>query len=361
MKILHFITSLRKSAGTTTFVNGLCETLHTLGHEVVIALTRIDGEYLGEAPQVPLRIVRITDVVRSEERFDIVHIHGLWQIPLITAARWAVSNGMPIVWSPHGALAPWAMRHRWWKKLIIWYFAQKPVLRKAALFHSTAEQESVWIRDAGFSQNIVEVPLGTTIGSDCYKIVRKPAKRCLLFVGRIYPVKGLVNLIKAWRLVCGSGFPDGGNWVLRIVGPDQAGHRAELEELAQGLRITSSVEFPGAKFGDELVAEYEGCDCLVLPSFTENFGGVVVDALAHGKPCIASTFTPWRELQEHGCGWWVSNEPTVLANAIRGMMNAGEAFRCEMGKRGRKLVEEKYTWCAVTKKMIEGYKSAVRK
>jgi len=361
MKILHVITSLRKSAGTTTFVNGLCETLHTLGYEFVIALTRIDGEYLGEAPQVSFRIVRIADVVRSDERFDVVHMHGLWEFPLISAARWAVANGMPIIWSPHGALAPWAMRHHWWKKSLVWHFAQKPLLKKAALFHSTAEQESGWIRGLGFSQNIIEAPLGTTIGTEGHKNVQRPEKRRLLFVGRIYPVKGLVNLINAWRLVCDSGFPDEGSWVLRIVGPDQAGHRVELEKLAQALKVDGSIEFPGPKFGDDLIDEYESCDCLVLPSFTENFGGVVVDAMAHSKPCIASTFTPWRELKERGCGWWVSNEPSVLANTIREMMYAGDALRFEMGKRGRELVEEKYTWNAITKKMVEGYIKVLRK
>ena len=297
----------------------------------------------------------------SDERFDIVHIHGLWEFPLISAARWAVGHGIPMAWSPHGALAPWAMRHHWWKKFLVWHFAQKPILKRTALFHSTSEQESEWIHGAGFTQRIVEAPLGTTIRPATQSYGVKSGKRYLLFVGRIYPVKGLVNLINAWRLVFDSSPSGLADWILRIVGPDQDGHRIELEKLVKSLRLKRRVEFTGPKFGSDLVAEYDHCACLVLPSFTENFGGVVVDAMAHCKPCIASTFTPWRILKERSCGWWVSNEPSFMAQAIREMIDAGDDLRCEMGKRGRKLVEEKYTWDVVTEKMVEGYKSELRR
>ena len=149
------------------------------------------------------------------------------------------------------------------------------------------------------------------------------------------------------------------NWKLRIVGPDEAGHQAELENLVAKLGLGDSVEFAGPKFGDELSAEYDNCACLVLPSFTENFGATIVDAMAHGKPCIASTFTPWRDLQNRGCGWWVSNDPTKLAAAIGEMMSLDDAKRREMGAKGRKLVEEKYTWDAVAHTMINEYQKVI--
>ena len=84
-----------------------------------------------------------------------------------------------------------------------------------------------------------------------------------------------------------------------------------------------------------------------------------MDAMAHGKPCIASTFTPWKELQDRGCGWWVSNEPDKLAKAIQEMIDAGDENRRKMGSCGRKLVEEKYTWDAVGKTMVKGYEEVL--
>jgi glycosyltransferase involved in cell wall biosynthesis len=117
-----------------------------------------------------------------------------------------------------------------------------------------------------------------------------------------------------------------------------------------------TVEFVGEKYGKDLDQEYDNCQCLVLPSFTENFGGVIIDAMAHGKPCIASTYTPWKELRDRECGWWVSNEPEALAAAICEMITLDKTRRCEMGERGRRLVEEKYTWDVVVKAMVKGYK-----
>lgn len=187
-------------------------------------------------------------------------------------------------------------------------------------------------------------------------------------------MKGLVNLIKAWAIVnsqlptlnsqdraipfsnSNSELKLNHNWKLHIVGPDQAGHKAELESLVRELGLSDSVVFAGPKFGDELSAEYDNCDCLVLPSFTENFGATIVDALAHGKPCIASTFTPWRVLQEYGCGWWVSNEPGPLSVAIQEMILLDDSARHETGARGRNLVEEQYTWGAVVEKMLNLYR-----
>ena len=212
-------------------------------------------------------------------------------------------------------------------------------------------QEVEWNKSLGF-KNCFIAPLGTRlppIVGVSSSSSRKDDK-VLLFVGRIYPVKGLVNLIKAWALSNADG------WKLRIVGPDEAGHLAELEALVQELELVDSVEFVGPKFGDDLSAEYDKCDCLVLPSFTENFGATVVDALAHEKPCIASTFTPWKELQERGCGWWVSNEPARLEESIVEMMSFDDATRRDMGAKGRRLVEEKYTWKAVAETMISKYR-----
>lgn len=342
MKILHVITGLQKAAGTTTFVENVVSGLRQKGHNVEIVMSP-DGFC----------------------RCDIIHIHGLWSGLLHRAACYARHNKIPVVWSAHGMTAPWAMRHKWWKKLPAWLLYQKRDLKKAAAIHCTTELEVEWNKAFGF-KNCFIAPLGTHLPKiDQFHSTATPTATpphyTLLFVGRIYPVKGLANLIKAWRKMFSVSSVSSvvKNWKLRIVGPDQASHQAELESLVRELGLVDSVEFPGPKFGDELSAEYENCDCLVLPSFTENFGATIVDALAHGKPCIASTFTPWMELQSRGCGWWVSNEPNKLAKAIQEMIDAGDENRCKMGLLGRKLVEEKYTWDAVVKAMVNGYQEVL--
>ena len=251
-------------------------------------------------------------------------------------------------------LAPWAMRHKWWKKCLPWHLYQKGDLKGAALLHATSEQEERWIRECGFNQPVIVVPLGTAV--EPLKSADDKASRTLLFVGRIYPVKALDRLIDAFARVPLEVREE---WRLRLVGPDQAGHQKTLESQVQSLGLAECVEFPGSEFGEELDREYNACDCLALVSHTENFGATVVDAMAHGKPVITSAKTPWREVMERKCGWWVSNEPDKLSVALGEMMSLSDDERRQMGANGRRLVEEKYTWAAVVKEMVKGYELVV--
>ena len=112
-------------------------------------------------------------------------------------------------------LAPWAMKHKWWKKCLPWHLYQKGDLKRAKMLHATSEQEAEWIRDLGFTQPITIAPLGTPLSPLKQWTPRR--EKILLFVGRIYPVKALDRLIQAFALVPLEMRKD---WRLRLVGPD---------------------------------------------------------------------------------------------------------------------------------------------
>ena len=355
MCFLHVITGLRKAAGTSTFCGEVCNGLARAGSDVTLALCHCNAT--DSYPIDPrIKSTSIDEVISKSNNceFDLVHIHGLWTPVLHKVCRWANRNKLLIVWSPHGMLAPWAMRHKWWKKSLSWYLYQKRDLKRAQMFHATSEQEAEWIRKYGFTQPITVAPLGTQLPPLTQGTAK--GRKVLLFVGRIYPVKAIDRLIQAFAILPLEVRRD---WRLRLVGPDQAGHKGSLEYLVQSLELGGSVEFAGPKFGEELNAEYDACDCLALVSHTENFGATVVDAMAHGKPVITGEKTPWREVVDRGCGWWVSNEPTHLSAVLAEMMVMSDDERQQMGKCGRRLVEEKYTWDAVVKAMMKGYESLV--
>ena len=355
MKILHVITSLKRAAGTSVFCAEVCNGLVAAGHEVTIADVDPDARDCYPIDQ-RVKLISISSLLHDSARstrlkFDLIHIHALWSPILHGTFAWARKNKIPIVWSPHGMLAPWAMRHKWWKKCVPWHLYQRRDLLRVDMFHATSKQEEGWIRELGFAQPITIAPLGTKL-PNLWPPVEKQDK-VLLFVGRIYPVKALDRLIQAFAAV---PLDVRRKWRLRLVGPDQAGHRKSLEQLVQSLELVKCVEFAGPKFDEELNAEYDACDCLALVSHTENLGATVVDAMAHAKPVITSVNTPWREVSERGCGWWVSNEHMKLAAAVAEMMTLTDDGRRHMGECARNLVEEKYTWDAVVHKMIEDYK-----
>ena len=355
MRIFHVIPGLQKAAGTTAFVENAVAGLRERGHEVEIC-------------------TKFGDLVRGK-RPDVVHIHGVWPLLLHRASRWAWQNGITVVWSTHGMTAPWSMRHKWWKKIVAWWLYQRRDLKRATVIHCTTELEAGWNRALGLKNQFAVVPLGAS-SSLRFNVQGLRSKTqgdrpfIVLFVGRIHPVKGLMNLMRAAGMI-NRAFEESNDrrMLFRIVGPDEVGHMAELKAEIKGEGIGEQgtgngervagveVVFTGAKHGEELEREYENCDVLVLPSWTENFGGVVVDALAHGKPVIASRFTPWKVLEDERCGWWVDNSPETLAAAIKEACGA-EGLRTlpEMGARGRRIVEEHYTWSAVCEKLIEAYR-----
>lgn len=150
------------------------------------------------------------------------------------------------------------------------------------------------------------------------------------------------------------------DWRLRIVGiQDFQGYTDSLKAQADRLGISRVVEFPGQRFGEELLAEYAHADALVLPSHNENFGAVVIDALAWGMPVITSTGTPWSEVGKFGCGWWVENSPAKLAEALKALTALPDGERKAMGERGRRFVAERYTWQIVARKLKGVYESLI--
>ena len=309
------------------------------------------------------RIVRKTTDLPDSKEFKaplLIHIHGIWLREHHRAAKWARRHGIPIVWSTHGMTAPWSMHHKWWKKLPAWWLYQKRDLKHAAAIHCTTDLEVEWNNRLGF-KNCFVAPLGAALSPASQsnnQTVEQSTVLKVLFVGRIYPVKGLMNLVRAAALIKQSEQSNNQTIRFRIVGPDQAGHLAELQREAAVLGVAGMFDWAGPKFGSELAAEYDQCDVLILPSFTENFGATVVDALSHGKPVIASRFTPWKVLEEERCGWWIDNTPDSLAQKLQDILSSPDrqGMFVEMGRRGRRLVERQFTWKAVAQAMMRAYK-----
>jgi glycosyltransferase involved in cell wall biosynthesis len=106
--------------------------------------------------------------------------------------------------------------------------------------------------------------------------------------------------------------------------------------------------------GEEKQRMFERTDVVVVPSFTENFAIVVAEALAQGATVIASTGTPWREVERKGCGLWVANDPASLADAISKINSMPIA---EMGERGRRWMAADYSWEKCASEMITLYKN----
>jgi glycosyltransferase involved in cell wall biosynthesis len=280
---------------------------------------------------------------------DIIHDHGLWLPSNRASAFVAKKKKLPLIVNPRGMLSPWAMSYKKYKKALCWYAYQKRNLANATAFCATSQQEVDDIRNLGFKQPIACIPNGVAI-----PVIEPVANfdrsyRTLLFLGRIHPVKGLVNLIHAWSRLRPVG------WKICIAGPDEGGYRRHLESLVSQLNLNDDIYFVGSVDGVEKDCLLKNADLFVLPTHTENFGIVVAEALAYGVPVITTKGAPWESLVVNGSGWWIDIGVDPLADALQEAISLSDNQRAEMGQLGRKFVTENFSWSKIASDMNDFY------
>jgi len=146
---------------------------------------------------------------------------------------------------------------------------------------------------------------------------------------------------------------------LVLAGSDLIGYRRDVEKMVRELGLEDSVVMTGEMQGEMKDALLANAEVFVLPSYSENFGIVVAEAMAWGRPVIASTGTPWKEVAEVGAGWWVEPEEEALAKALAEALGKGREELVAMGAKGRVLVQERYSWSAPAAKLIAAYEAAL--
>lgn len=250
--------------------------------------------------------------------------------------------------SPRGMLEPWAFNHRRWLKRAAWTGYQKRDLASAAAVHVTSEAEAESVRQLG-----VMTPLAViSNGVDVPVVLPTPipgARRRALFLSRIHPKKGLPTLIEAWRRLSPAG------WELAIAGTDELGHRAEIEKLVRDGGLSDVVVFLGPIPTEETLNLYRTADLFVLPTYSENFGLVVAEALSAGVPVLTTTGAPWAVLETEQCGWWVPPDVESISAALAEATSLTPLQRTAMGKRGRRYVADALGWTEIGAQMAAVY------
>ena len=140
-----------------------------------------------------------------------------------------------------------------------------------------------------------------------------------------------------------------------LAGSDLIGYRKDVEQLVKKLGLENSVVITGEVQGEMKDALLANADVFVLPSYSENFGIVVAEAMSWGRPVIASTGTPWKEVADVAAGWWVKPEEDALAKALAEALGKGQEDLGAMGSRGRALVAERYGWSVPAKRLVDAY------
>lgn len=294
----------------------------------------------------------------TESGATLVHDNGVWLRTNHAAASVARRMQLPLVVSPRGMLEPWSLRHHAWKKRVAWVGFQRRDLEHAAVIHATSDMEAANLRGLGLRAPIAVVPNGVALPDvsldELWRDrIARPA-RTALFLSRVHPKKGLLDLVAAWSLVRPVG------WRLVIAGPDEAGHRADVEAAVRRARLDDVIEFAGPVDGERRQALFRDASLFVLPTHSENFGVVVAEALSFGIPVITTRGAPWAALSADRCGWWTEIGPDALAAALRDATNVSAQQFAAMGARGRAYVERALSWPKAAMEMRGVYEWASR-
>lgn len=365
MKLLHVIPSLSPaSGGPAEALRQLVRAYPEVGLEAeIVCLDDPDAEWI---PSFSARVhgmgrprlryglsSRLREwLTRNVTRFDGVVAHAIWGYPVLAAAR-AARGRVPYAVFTHGMLDPWFNRRyplKRLKKQLYWPI-QYPVLRdaKSVLFTSKLECELAPQSFHPHQWTSLVVPYGTNgpppDAEAQYRELQErmpqlAGRRFLLFMSRIHEKKGCDLLIEAF----GSVAPQYPDVDLAIAGPDQVGLQAKLMEQARRLGISERVHWPAMLTGDAKWGALRACEAMILPSHQENFGVVVAEALACGRPALISDqVNLWPDIVKDGCGLV---EPDTL-DGTRALltrwfaMNARE--KSAMGERALAAFKTRYS------------------
>lgn len=352
MKILHVISSLSRAAGgPARSVQGLVAAECAAGADALVWPVN-GGEPWVEGVKAWNRAGEGIDA------FDLLHIHGLWSPVLHRVAAECRGKGVPYIIAPRGMLEPWSLKQKWLKKRIARFLYQDRDLHGAAALHATAESEAEQFRRLGFKNTVIVSPNGVNPP-------RLPASsvhgHTALFVSRMHPKKGVLELVEAFARV-GAEFP---GWNLELVytlnGETERAYEARVRARTAELGLGGRVVFTGPLDDDAKWEAYGRAGVFVLPTYSENFGIVVAEALFAGVPAITTKGTPWGGLDDNHCGWWIDLPPRdSLVAALRSALGLSDEARREMGDSGRAFVEREFAWKAIGRKMVEACEGLVR-
>ncbi len=376
MKILHVVPSLDPAGGgPPRIAAALAGATARLGHAVTLAtyggrsIPVPDGVTVERLAAPPGRVDRLLG--RSARQamdglvrgFDVVHTHDVWT-PLSRAAMAAAAAaGVPFVVLPNGMLDPWSLRQKAWKKRPVLALGLRRLLNRAAFVHVGNADEERGVRLAGVTAPTVVVPNGVDPGEfeapptgDAFR-ADHPAvagRPYVLFLSRLHFKKGLDYLAAAFAVVA----PKHPDVQLVVAGPDD-GAAEPFRAAVAAAGLTDRVHLTGPIFGVGRYSAMAGAAAFCLPSRQEGFSIAILEAMACGTPVVISDACHFPEVVTAGAGEVVPLDAAAVAAALDRVLS--DSNRAAMGRAGRAMVFERYTWPIVAGQLVAAYDRYARR
>lgn len=394
MKILHVIPSFAPAwryGGPIYAAVGLTRELARLGHSVTVMTTNKDGPGTVDVPlsrPVPMNGVQVwyfpvehprwwcfsrplaRALKEQASQFDLAHIHAVFLWPTTIAAYYCRKYGVPYIIRPAGSLDPICITkqyERWWvslssrvKKMLYLKTIGRAELRHAAALHFTSQAEQEATAKLKLRPPGVVVPLGVEIDQEAAqpsagrlseRYPQLAGKRLVLFLSRLDPKKGLDLLLPA----LGQLAKKRQDFALVLAGSGAPAFEEKVRSWVKEHGLERQTVFLGLVEAKARWPLLRQADVFVLPSYQENFGMAVVEAMAAGLPVVISSgVNIHREVAQAGAGIVPRLEPAEITAAVERLLT-DEALRRDMGQRGALLVRQRFTWEKAAKHMVDVY------
>lgn len=277
--------------------------------------------------------------------YDVAMVHGLWNYSTMAARRVLVGSKVPYLAFTHGMLDPWFQRTYKLKgalKQVFWWFNEGPLLNNASYVLFTCEEEKLLARQSFRPYRVNErvVAFGTSDPGEASSarteafraLVPGLHKPYLLYLSRIHPKKGCDLLIDAFAKVLGAR----DDLDLVLAGPASDDYLATLKAQAERCGIAGRIHWPGMLRGDAKWGAFYNSEAFVLPSHQENFGIVVAEAMACGRPVlITDKVNIWREVTASGGGLAEPDDAAGIERLLRRFVALSAEEKAQMGRNAR--------------------------
>lgn len=367
MRILHVIAAVADVyGGPPRVAQQMCRTLAARGHDVTLLTTdasfgtRLDVPLnrpvhregymtwyapcrISSNPHISLRLAWCA--LRAAGRFDVAHVHGLFNFPATISQLLFRLRDQPYVVRPCGLLNRYGLAHKATRKRLALALVESRNVAAAGIIQASSMSEAADLRALGFD-HVHVLPQG---------VETRPARASspplagpyVLFVGRLAPVKGLPRLVRAFARLQRPDFQ------LVLAGPDENGHRVAVEHAARQAGIRDRVTFTGMITGDEKSRYLSHARVFVLASDSESFGIAAIEAAGHGIPLLVTTGVGVaHDIAETHAGVVVEPTEEAIARGLEQLLADRESF-----VRGTRDLSGRYTWERATERLEMVYEA----